>query len=273
MRSFSEKLITGGVMAVAASALFFAAPPAARAADDLPYVHIPPIDVDVDVDVDFGRHGPPRYYEPRNVYAGIPPGPYEREIDRPLVAPDQIAAMLRSTGFSLLGPINRRGWVYTAAVLNPRGDDGRVIIDARTGAIIRFLPAFAIDGRTEQELSMFYGPPGPPPGRPLMAQDMRRDMRHDMRHVPRPPLNVPKVASRTPSSAPLARPQSSTKAGSPAGQAVNKPAAPQVQQAASAQQKPAETPVAEAAPKPVIAKPAEVELKPTQDMPPMQTLE
>lgn len=269
MRSFSEKLITGGVTAVAASALFFAAAPRARAADDLPYVHIPPIDVDVDVDVDLGRHGPPRYYEPRDVYAGIPPGSYEREIDRPLVAPDQVAAMLRSTGFSLLGPINRRGWVYTAAVLNPRGDDGRVIIDARTGAIIRFLPAFAINGRTEQELSMLYGPPGPPPGRPLMAQDMRR--------VPRPPLNVPKVASRTPSSAALARPQPSAKSGTPAGQTVHKLAAPQTQQTASTQPKPAETPALEPAKpaevKATVAKPAEVELKPTQDMPPMQTLE
>ncbi|HEY0235444.1 MAG TPA: hypothetical protein VGC86_10400, partial [Afipia sp.] len=136
MRSFSRKKMTiGGVMACAASALFFA--PAARAAGDLPYVYIPPIDVDVNVDVDLGRRGAPRYDDPRSVYAGLPPGHYEREIDRPLVAPDQVAAMLRSTGFSLLGPINRRGWVYTVAVLNPRGDDGRVIVDARTGAIIR----------------------------------------------------------------------------------------------------------------------------------------
>ncbi|HEY0218407.1 MAG TPA: hypothetical protein VGC26_01370 [Afipia sp.] len=261
-------------MASAACAMFLAAAPPARAAGDLPYVYIPPIDVDVNVDVDLGRRHPPRYYDPRGVYAGIPPGHYEREIDRPLVAPDQVAAMLRSTGFSLLGPINRRGWVYTVAVLDPRGDDGRVIIDARTGAIIRFLPAFAINGRTDQELSVLYGPPGPPPGVPPISQDMRR--------APRPSMNVPKVASRTPSALPQPRPQPSAKAGTPAGQAVDKPSpsGPPAEQSASVQSKPAETapevakPVeAKPAANTVPAKPAEVELKPTQEMPPMQTLE
>ncbi len=269
MRSFSKKLTIGGAMACAACAALLATAPAARAADDLPYVYIPSIDVDVNVDL--GPHRPPRIYDPRGLYAGIPSGYYDREIDRPLVAPDQVAAMLHSTGFSLLGPINRRGWVYTVAVLNPRGDDGRVIIDARTGAIIRFLPAFAINGRTDQELSVLYGPPGPPPGSPL-GQDMRRPAR--------PPANVPKVASRTPSSVPLPRPQPAVKSVAPAEQAV-KPA-PSAEQSASVQPKPADaaapeaTKPAEAKPlmdKPVTAKPAEIELKPTQAMPPVQTLE
>ncbi len=262
MSSLSRQLTIGVVMACAACAALLAAMPAARADGYLPHVYIPPIDVDVNVDVDLGRHGPPRYYDPRGVYAGIPPVYYEREIDRPLVAPDQVAAMLRSTGFSLLGLINRRGWVYTAAVLNPRGDDGRAIIDARTGAIIRFIPAFAINGRTDQELSILYGPPGPPPGTPLIS--------HNMRRAPRPPVNVPKVASRTPSSSQLSHPQQSAKMGPAAGQAAGKPASPATppaQQSASVQPKPAETPA------PVPAKPAEVELKPTQDMPPVQTME
>ncbi|MBX9710839.1 MAG: hypothetical protein K2X60_07385 [Xanthobacteraceae bacterium] len=219
MSSFSRKLMLSGAMVCAACTAMLGTGPAARAADDLPYVYIPPVDVDVNVDL--GPHRPPRIYDPRGLYAGIPPGAhYEREIDRPLVAPDQVAAMLRSTGFSLLGPINRRGWVYTAAVLNPRGDDGRVIIDARTGAIIRFIPAFAINGRTDQELSTLYGPPGLPPGPPPIAQDMRR--------APRPPLNVPKVASRTPPSVPLSRSPPSAKTGPAPAPVAVAPSKPQV---------------------------------------------
>ncbi len=266
MRSFSRQLTTGGAMACAACAALLATTLAARAADDLPYVYIPPIDVDVSVDL--GPRHPAKIYDPRGLYAGIPSGYYDREIDRPLVAPDQVAAMLRSTGFSLLGPINRRGWVYTVAVLNPRGDDGRVIIDARTGAIIRFLPAFAINGRTDQELSVLYGPPGPPHGPPL-AQDMRRP--------PRPPMNVPKVASRTPSSVPLPRPQPAVKSDSKPDAASAPVTAPKpVVAAAPEAAKPVEVKPADAKPVEAAApatKPAEIELKPTQYMPPMQTLE
>ncbi|HEY0236508.1 MAG TPA: hypothetical protein VGC86_15860, partial [Afipia sp.] len=74
------------------------------------------------------------------------------------------------------------------------------------------------------------------------------------------------------------RPLPSVKAGT--GQAADKPALPPkppAEQSASVQPKPAETTAPEAArpmeAKPVLAKPAEVELKPTQDMPPMQTME
>jgi hypothetical protein len=263
MSSFSRQLTIGAAVACAAVLAGF---PVARAADNLPYVYIPPIDVDVNVDL--GPHRPPRIYDPRGLYAAIPPGGhYERETDGPLVAPDQIAAMLRSTGFSLLGPIYPRGWVYTVAVLNPRGDDGRVIIDARTGAIIRFIPAFAINGRTDEELSVLYGPPGPPP----IPQDLRR--------APHRPMSVPKLASRTPPAMPLPRPQSAGKYGAgPAAASAPVPAAlpkPDVAAAPEAvkpvEVKPDETKTVEvAAP---ATKPAELELKPTQDMPPVQTLE
>ena len=264
MRLFSRGLTIAGAMACAG---IIGTAPRAWSADDFPYVSVAPIDVDVSFDVDIGHHRPPpRIYDPRGTYAAIPPARYDGAIDRPAVAPDQVAAMLRSTGFSLLGPLNRRGWVYTISVLNPRGDDGRAIIDVRTGAIIRFIPAFAVNGRTDQELSALYGPPGLPPVMP------------EMRPAPRVPLtsNAPKLASRTPAAVPLPRPQPAAKPAAPSGQAA-KPVAPPAQRSASVQAKPAEAVRPEATKpvetKPAEAKPAELELKATQDMPPVQPLD
>ncbi len=42
----------------------------------------------------------------------------------------QVVAVLRSTGYSPLGQMTQRGWIYTVAALDPNGDDGRLIIDA-----------------------------------------------------------------------------------------------------------------------------------------------
>jgi len=36
--------------------------------------------------------------------------------------------------------------VYTIAVMDRRGDDGRLVINARNGRIIRFMPAYRRDG-------------------------------------------------------------------------------------------------------------------------------
>ena len=57
--------------------------------------------------------------------------------DRPVLAASQVITILRRTGYSPLGQITQRGWVYTVAVLDPNGDDGRLIIDARSGRIIQ----------------------------------------------------------------------------------------------------------------------------------------
>ena len=45
------------------------------------------------------------------------------------------------SGFSPLGIPRQRGFVYTIAVIDRGGEDGRLVIDARTGRIIRFMPA------------------------------------------------------------------------------------------------------------------------------------
>lgn len=261
-----------GKMAGALAVLLLAVAQPARAADELPYVPMPEVGISVpevevsppEVEVDVGRFdvAPPSsrlYPDPRGAYAAIPPVRYGGMVERPTVPPHRIATMLRASGFSLLGRIEQRGWIYTVAVLDPNGDDGRAIIDARTGAMIKFIPAQAVTARLKDELATVYGPPGPPP------------LMRNLRHAPRPPLNVPRVASRAPAAAPLPR---ARQGAMPARQAA-KP----VSQHAAIKSKPAgapETHAPAAVPTPAArsaGRPAEVELKPTQEMPPVQTLE
>ena len=106
----------------------------------------------------------------RGAYAG-PPEPVPMGDDTVILAPEEIPGILRQQGFSQLGPVFRRGWVYTVAVLNQNGDDGRLIVDARSGEPIRFIPAMRMDSRLRDELDRMYGPPGPPPAR--FARDPR----------------------------------------------------------------------------------------------------
>ena len=49
---------------------------------------------------------------------------------------------MRENGFSPLGVPQQRGLFYTIAVIDRRGDDGRLVIDARNGRIVRFMPAY-----------------------------------------------------------------------------------------------------------------------------------
>ena len=60
----------------------------------------------------------------------------------PLLPPQEVYAVLRDNGFSPLGVPHQRGLVYTIAVIDRNGEDGRLVIDARNGRIIRFMPAY-----------------------------------------------------------------------------------------------------------------------------------
>lgn len=60
--------------------------------------------------------------------------------ERPALPPRAILAMLDSSGFSILSPPIRRGPAYVVAVIDPNGTDGRVIVDALSGRIVRFRP-------------------------------------------------------------------------------------------------------------------------------------
>lgn len=172
-----------------------------------------------------------------------------------LLPPIEIYAVLRENGFLPLGIPRQRGQVYTIAVIQPGGSDGRLVIDARTGRIVRFIPADAVDDDDEGDLSAAYGPAGPL----LPAIPVRSS-------VPRPPAPIPHVASRT-----VPKPRPSPLAG--------RRAAEPAQRSAAVQQKPAEgqqaTPPA-VAPMVGEAKPAisaAPTILPTQEMPQVQGFE
>ena len=75
-------------------------------------------------------------------------GPGPRYGYSPSLLPStEVYSVLRDNGFSPLGIPRLRGFVYTIAVIDRGGADGRLIIDARNGRIIRFLPAYRMGGR------------------------------------------------------------------------------------------------------------------------------
>jgi hypothetical protein len=192
-------------------------------------------------------------------YAAMPPRAAGAYGPRLLPAPE-VYTVLRDNGFSPLGAPQRRGLFYTIAVLDRGGGEGRLVIDARDGRIVRYAR-----GYPDADAAVGYRPPGLPP---VSA----------VRGPPRPPGLVPHVASRT-VPLPKAMPERSEgtrtvgKATEPAKESVRvvepaKPAEPAPQSVAQA--KPAAVPVA---PAPVVeAKPAP-QIQPTKEMPKVQDLE
>ena len=208
-----------------------------------------------------GRPGYAAVSDFEGPYAAMPPdAPVPRYGYGPsLLPPQEVYTVLRENGFSPLGAVQQRGFVYTIAVVDRRGDDGRLVIDARTGRILRFMPAYRMGDNFNEDMSAAYGPPGPAPISPI-------------RGGPRPPASIPHLASRTPTAVPLpkASPHADVKP------LAAKPAAePAPQQAAAAQAKLADTPsAAPAAVAPAVAaKPAAPPILPTQEMPKAQGLD
>jgi hypothetical protein len=242
---------------------------------------------------------PPQYPGPR-YGQGYGPGYGQGPM---LLPPTEVYTVVRESGFSPLGIPQQRGYVYTISVIDRGGDDGRLIIDARTGRVLRFIPAHRIGERFNDDLTMNYGPPGPLPPT-------------HVRGGPRPPKSIPHVASRTvpvPKPSPLTSPLAAAKpatvepaakpvaavepaaAAKPAAAATEpvvaakpataaepvaatKPAAaaPEpVQQSASVQSKPAEaqTPAAAAVTTGAVQAKPVPPIAPTQDMPKVQGLE
>ncbi|WP_065751848.1 hypothetical protein [Bradyrhizobium paxllaeri] len=198
---------------------------------------------------------PGPYYEPGPRY-GYGPGPG-------LLPSTEVYSVLRDNGFSPLGIPRLRGFVYTIAAIDRGGEGGRLVIDARNGRIIRFVPRYGMGDDFYEEHSALPGTPGVPP--PLARATVTPA------HVQAAPANVqaeprpkpaPKVASRT-----VPVPKASPIAAKPA-------AAPVQQQATAPVPKPTEV---QAAASPtttgsVPAKPAP-KIAPTQEMPKAQGLE
>jgi hypothetical protein len=192
---------------------------------------------------EFGRPPATRVSDVGGPYAAMPPEAPPPGYGPRLLRPLEVTTIVRESGFSPLGIPQQRGLVYTISVIDRGGDDGRLVIDARSGRIIRFLPAYRMGDNFNEDLNLAYGPVGPLP--PPTNSSTRR--------APLPPLPIPHVARRS--------------ATPPPGAA--KPAAPPAQQSATA--KPAE---ALAAPSSTVgvAKPP-VQIMPTQEMPRAQGLD
>ncbi|NEW85718.1 hypothetical protein DU475_00375 [Rhodopseudomonas sp. WA056] len=214
-------------------------------------------------------------------YAAMPP-PLRRETRHAappvdaldVLSPDAVTRAARAEGFAPLGYPRQRGLVYTMAVINPDGDDGRLVIDARTGRLIRFMPAWQMGDRMEEVTVASYG----------RIQGLPRFIE---RNPPRPPKPVARVAARNPAT-PLPRPSPQHPAGEKAAKAAgadaakdgSKPVLDQAKQdgarapkqdTATVQTSPAVTPSA-AGPAPAQAK-SSATILPTEPLPPVQTLE
>ncbi len=191
-------------------------------------------------------------------YAAMPPEIPEPRYGPALLPPTEVYTVLRESGFLPLGIPQQHGLVYTISVIDRGGDDGRLVIDGRTGRIIRFMPAYRMGDNFDNASAATYGPVGPPP---VSA----------VRGPPRPPASIPHVASRTPS-VPIPR-AAPPRAGEIKPLAA-KPAPEPAQQSAVVQAKPADAPtVPQAAAPAVEAKPAAPQIQPTQEMPKVQGLE
>jgi hypothetical protein len=214
-------------------------------------------------------------------YAALPPDYDGPRYAPPALPPRAIDAIVREMGYEPLGAPQQRGAVYTVSAINIDGEDGRVVLDARNGRILRFIPAYRMGDRMGEEVVTTYGPAGAMPELPQYRRAPQPNVAS-----PQPRAAAPKVASRTPSvplpKAPLARAVATPAkpvaapvavAVPPAAPAVVAPAVPAEQQAVVAP-KPDEVrvipmtppPAAEVAPAPTVAAPA-VEAKPATPAP------
>jgi hypothetical protein len=218
----------------------------------------------------------------------VVPPPYEagpRYGYGPSLLPStEVYAVLRDNGFSPLGIPRLRGFVYTIAALDRDGSGGRLVIDARDGRILRFVPRRWGGDNFDDEQSMLRAPlPGPvasrqpqgptPQAQALQAQPPQAQppqgqppQTHGTDQSAARPSRPAQVATRT-----VPMPKASPIAAKPA------PAAPApVQQAAAPAPAPktveAQTAPAAATNDAVAAKPAP-SIAPTEEMPKPQGLE
>ena len=188
-------------------------------------------------------------------YAVAPPpvpGPQYGYSPGPGLLPStEVYSVLRDNGFSPLGIPRLRGVVYTIAVIDRGGEDGRLMIDARNGRIIRFVPAYRMGGDNYYEDQSTLGGPS------VASQPPQAQAPDHVQAAPRPsrPAHVASRSVPMPKASPIAA----------------KPAP--VQQAAAPAPKPAE--VSAAAPVTTGSAPAKSapQIAPTQDMPTAQGLE
>jgi hypothetical protein len=212
-----------------------------------------------------------RYAPPERAYR---PDGYRPDGYRPdygyapaFLPPNEVYAILRDNGFSALGAPRQRGNVYVIAVLDRDGEDGRLLIDARSGRILRFVPAFQSGGDSYYE-HMRYEPgvQAPRGGTEVLPEPtvIKADPRL-LQAAPDVPA-APRVVSR---SVPLPAPRVAMPAQQTA--AVQAKAA-EAQPAVAVSAAPPQTTAAVAPPQAEEQKPG-AQILPTQEMPKAQGLE
>ncbi|MFK4510640.1 hypothetical protein LPJ38_09795 [Bradyrhizobium daqingense] len=217
-----------------------------------------------------GPNAPPEAAPPPPPRYGYGYGYEERGPGPELLPSTEVYVVLRDNGFLPLGIPRLRGSVYTIAVIDRRGDNGRLVIDARDGRILRFMPSADAYG-----MAPAYDEPAVAPYSPQSALPPPTVVRNG---PPRPPAAIPHVASRTvplPKAAPrrAEAPVVAAKPAEPAPQQFQPAQTQSTQQTAAAMQaKPAEAAPQAAVPTVSQAKPASTIL-PTQDMPAAQGLD
>jgi hypothetical protein len=208
-------------------------------------------------------------------YAAIPPEVVVPSYGPPVLPPREISAIARENGFAPLGAPQQRGGVYTISAINRDGEDGRLVIDARNGRLVRFMPADRMGDRMGEETVTTYGPVGGLPPAP------------NYRRAPHPAA-VPRLASRTPA-VPLPKAPPPRAVATPAKPVAKVPAvavAPEVKPEVPTVQQAVATPkpdpdkvrvipldAAHTVDAPADAKPAAPAIAPTEAMPPVQGLD
>ena len=182
----------------------------------------------------------------------------------------EVYTVVRENGFSPLGIPQQHGYFYTIAVIDRGGEDGRLVIDARDGRIVRFVPAYRVGSNYDEAAPPAY-PAGAGPLPPISQA----------RGVPRPPASIPHVASRTPP-VPLPRamppragePPVAVRSDTNSDDKSDRGTAPPAQ-AMAMQTKPVELSKSpqNTAPAPIDTKAAGPQIQPTQEMPKVQGLE
>jgi hypothetical protein len=188
-------------------------------------------------------------------YAAMPEPEFVPRFGPTLLPPREVYTVVRESGFSPLGAPRQRGLVYTISVVDRDGEDGRLVIDARTGRIIRFMPAYRMGDRLNDATT--YGPVGPPV--------------NSVRSGPRPPASIPHVSGRRD---PVPLPKASPSQTGEASPGAAKPAVEPAQRSAAVEAKPGEgqTGVQATPPPAVEAKRVGPQILPTQEMPTVQAL-
>jgi hypothetical protein len=258
MKAFRGWAITAGLVFAATAANAQATGPARyQAASDIagPYADAPPPLPPAPA------YGPPRAYGPPPAY-GPGPAEYGSAYGAPLLPPTEVYAVLRENGFSPLGAPRLRGLFYSVSAIDRRGDDGRLVIDARDGRIVRFVPAEHFGGYGGYGDSYYGGAPRPSYGplEPMTRLD-----------GPRPPAAVPKIASRLPQQVPV--PRAAPQRPADEKPLAAKPAPAPMQQSAAVQAKPVDRPPAAPPAAAVEVKPAAPTSQATQPMPKVHDLE